>query len=412
MCGLAGVAGNIGKGDANVFTQLLYLSAFRGIDSTGIAVRSYDSREFRITKQLGAAFEFLDRMSVKSTINDANALMIGHCRSKTVGEVNKNNAQPFEFDNVVGTHNGTLSYSSKNRLGGPQSLSTDSMALYFQMDKQIRDGANDPLRGVLDMCEEGDAAALVWVDKKANTLNFYRNPKRPLHYTFNAKGDVLYWASEPGMLYLVLNRNTVAFKKVHELPENLHITFQLPEKAGAGFTKPSSRFQKVPPARPAANSTAGHGGRYVGPLRVFGHTRDLTKPGFDLGRNDPPMTKEEATAAAAITKAAGLVDQRGKIIPFPKTDMSLYRLDIMHVRDAKDGGNFYRSSNGKTYDKAQFEDKMFEGCAVCGVNPGWGEPVKFLKDEALVCAFCVNEAKEEAKEGKLTGTANVLLSMM
>lgn len=407
MCGIAGCAGNLDDKDTKVFSQLLYLQAFRGMDSTGIAVSGFPvadgKSEVTVIKQTLPAPDFLDMDRVKTTIAGGKQLLLGHARSRTVGEVNKRNAQPFEFDHVVGVHNGTLSGGAKNRLEGPAIFyPTDSEAMYSRLN-------NEGLDGVAKLTDKDDAMALVWVNKDDHTLNFYRNSKRPLWYAFNEKGDKVYWASESGMLYLVLNRNEVAFKKVRSLPENLHWSVKLPTKPGALLPIPVTRFchqQKTASTAPATAAQSARvfavgsvdtgAGRASNPALVDTKGRPLQIIGPKIPNKDIP-SMGSLGSNVVLFKGRNISD-------------AAFRLNRIIQRPEKDGGPYYKSESGRHYDEKKFDDKMCDGCCICGVNPLWGEGIRFLPDESFVCSSCMAEAKEKVGDPNASSTTLCLLN--
>lgn len=410
MCGLAGVAGTLEKNapdDHNIFSALLYVSAFRGLDSTGIAGRSFAEDEGDITayKTTLASPEFLELPKARQIINGSDQLILGHTRSRTVGEVNKKNAQPFDFDNVCGTHNGTLDWQTKAGLEGPGKVcSTDSEALYYRLDKG---GLDD----VVKLMSPTDAAALVWYDKIRHRLNFYRNAHRPLFYCYSPDRKKVYWASEAGMLYLVLNRVPGAkMEKVRMLPENLHWSQPLPDKKGVPFPKPETRFLKSPVPKPIARSAEDAS-------RSFS-VRDRRACGSELFRDpDTGNTVHRVIHSSGTASSMGgtvkVYDiKTGKESAMP-LDLAAFRLDRMVVRSASQGGPFYKSgASTRSYDKEKFDLKMDEGCCVCGSVPAWGEPVKFLRDDNVVCASCMIEAKKAASVGDVDNNVLLLVSQM
>lgn len=115
-------------------------------------------------------------------------IIMGHNRAATRGVVNKDNAHPFTCEHVTLMHNGTLDTHlshSKIRTG------TDSESVCIHLAEQ----------GVESMWSNLDgAAALVWFDEKANSLNFLRNLQRPLVFLFTEDEKNLIWASEEWMI--------------------------------------------------------------------------------------------------------------------------------------------------------------------------------------------------------------------
>lgn len=401
MCGLAGAAGNLAHRDADVFRELMFVSCFRGIDSTGMAWRSHADKETSVIKMTVPSPDFLDSGKVKRAISEGDMLLMGHTRWKTVGEINKRNAQPFDFENVVGCHNGTLSWQTKGALEGKLSLPTDSEALYTSI-------ANNGFEETIKNTNDEDAMALTWFDKEAGTLNFYRNKHRTLYYTYNKEMDKVYWASEVGMLYLVLNRQKppIEFTKVKLLPENLHWSVKLPE-GKEKLPQTVTRFCEQPKKVVApTRSTIYHADGTV--TTNYGGGRQ-----FSGGRatNVVRVPAIVDTTAKVVTSTTPPPSNNNVLVIHRDNELRKFQMSRPRHRDDKDGGEFY-ILNGKIYDKDKFEDKMFEGCCICGAIPVWGEPVKLLKDDGVVCAACVVEAKGQYEEGHMSAQNVTLLSLM
>ena len=205
MCGLVGVAGNLYQKDLDVFKDLLMVDTIRGLHSTGVAVVESDWN-VEVIKCAGSPLVLRghDNGKLGATINMQCRVLIGHNRHATIGAITDDNAHPYEYEHIVGAHNGTLHGRSASKLDHFNTYGTDSAALYGNInDKDVR-----------EVIPEMDGAwALTWYDKRDKTINFLRNDQRPLHYAFNHTGSVMYWASEAGMLRWILGRNNV---KVHE----------------------------------------------------------------------------------------------------------------------------------------------------------------------------------------------------
>lgn len=210
MCGHVGVAGEITKKDEDIFKQLLIVDSLRGTDSTGVAAISRYLQPI-VAKSVGNPFELFDRKSFDTAMRSINRALIGHNRFSTVGNSTVNNAHPFEFETIIGAHNGTL--TNKWAFDEGNSFDVDSQALFNHIDKKgLRDAIN---------IAKG-AYALVWWDKMKESINFLRNSERTLWMTRSDDGKVIYWASELGMLELVLDRNGVKYEDPHFFNQDFH----------------------------------------------------------------------------------------------------------------------------------------------------------------------------------------------
>lgn len=208
MCGICGVLNSKGAflTEKKVFQSLLWFSQTRGIDSTGT---------FNVTRSLGvnppktnfakslmpSSFELLRKDSkIMDVVNETGlSTIVGHCRSATKGAIKVENAHPFDFENIVGVHNGTVHTSFK----GKDKFDTDSEGIYALLNELP---VEEALNEIQSYASTNCAYALAFYDKRDHTMNFIKNSERPLHFSFLGKEQFLAFASEVWMLRAAAER--------------------------------------------------------------------------------------------------------------------------------------------------------------------------------------------------------------
>ena len=204
MCGLVGVAGRVMPLQDKIFKQLLYVDGLRGMHSTGVLfVPNLKTKEGTLLKGASGPDTFLNDKQVDDALSKLNRVLLGHNRYATVGEINADNAHPFDFSSIVGAHNGTL--TNKHSLPDSKDFKVDSANLYHSIDKIGLEATYEIMQG---------AWALSWWDKDKERINFIRNWQRPMSYCFSRDRKTLYWASEAAMLSFVLDRNKVSYTDI------------------------------------------------------------------------------------------------------------------------------------------------------------------------------------------------------
>lgn len=173
-CGIVGFSGKSPLNPDKILYLMQQNSWKRGRDATG-----FYSPETGVKKDAKVPEEFL----IHNSIPLAHSF-IGHVRAGTSGSKGKSGAHPFEFTNIVGVHNGTLTnqYSMMRNRGienGPYSV--DSEMLYKLLD----DNSEEDKIVYSTLSEFDGAAALLFQDKRnTKVLYAYRNNDRPLYYGY------------------------------------------------------------------------------------------------------------------------------------------------------------------------------------------------------------------------------------
>ena len=227
MCGLVSIVGHLDTVHEKMFKLMLQLDTMRGADSTGMLSVSL-SNATTILKGLGTPWDLSNHKKFDSFFYGYHKVLMGHNRSATRGAVSIANAHPFEFEDVIGAHNGTL--RSTVTLDGHNQFNVDSEVLFHHMD----------VNGVDDTIEKVDGAfALTWYDKLSKTFNFVRNSERPLCYTKIEDGKILAVASEPWMLTIAAGYAGVKIGEIETVPVGELFTVHIPR--GTAKVAPASQ---------------------------------------------------------------------------------------------------------------------------------------------------------------------------
>lgn len=218
MCGIVGMAGDLGHNHKHLLKDMLDVSQMRGRHSTGVVKVDRNSENYTWVKRVGPPAYLFDSRSYEDTVNNGlAAAYIGHTRHKTVGDIDIKSAHPFDFEDqgICGVHNGTL--KSYYDLDGYNYKKVDSEVLYEHLSQNGPEDTFPLITG---------AWCCNWWDNEAETINFIRNKERPLWFTWSKDLRVLYWASEIWM-FSVVERKTDLWNGVNKDGEGKYI--ELPE---------------------------------------------------------------------------------------------------------------------------------------------------------------------------------------
>lgn len=206
MCGIHGfITTKKRVGNADDFMMNGFVAgSLRGTDASGIMSISTAAEDAFIQKMPLPGYMFMHDSYARTlalTASQPGMITVGHTRSATAGKMGMAQAHPFVIDEdgreLIGVHNGTI--PGWFTMEGGKHFNTDSeWAL-----QQIFDKGADAFK------ELGGAYCFAfWDSWDPTTLNFALNKERPMHVVFTEE-DSMAFASEPGMLYWLCERNRI-----------------------------------------------------------------------------------------------------------------------------------------------------------------------------------------------------------
>lgn len=382
MCGLVGIFGkDLTLEDCKMFYNLLHFDQVRGEDSTGVLSTDILSNVpvYKVFKQKYGVETFINsvsqelRLSVNRHKNTHTfrakavslglinpSLLMGHNRAATQGAVTQANAHPFEFDNVIGAHNGTLEWDSLRSFALFRETDSDSKCLFREISDKGIENVYSRARG---------AMALTFLDKRTKTFNLIKNYERPLYiarYTSRVGANPheynkLAYASEEGMIRLAFKRNHItSFTKPEKIEEHHLYSFTLnPITGDLSFTK----TELTPAKDTIINNThwfsswggGGSGwGRYFGPKGGGGWSSNIVRK---LSKKEhaeelPQAEKDQAQVYMSLSDQPDFID------------LNKHRKKASASQDGD-----YVGPMGAYWSRERWENSL-EGthCAWCGVE--------------------------------------------
>lgn len=390
------------------FRELLILDSIRGEHSTGVAAVS--NLDVRIAKVVGDPFELFRSRSFTEALAMPNKVLIGHNRYATAGAVNKKNAHPFQIDEIVGAHNGTL--TNKYQLLDGHKFDVDSEALYNHMEKKGLESLLKTMNG---------AWALVWWDGRDETLNILRNKERSLYVASLNAGGVIFWASEKWMLEVALSRNNLPVKEITAVTEDVHFAIPIGKDrsvgkaigtAAVGTAMPVVQQKKFS----VVTTNSGTATQQTGVVKQSKHVRhnnnqfiaaQLSRKNVEFygmvsdkdsfgGEYVDCYDEANSETSYRIYKNSYFDIQTLVGEPFTADIQSFatnvregdyFKLSAGTVVVSAPVEKYYRDANNKLLSKKEWEEK-YQGCSFCTAPLVAGDPISFTKDGDCLCEDC------------------------
>ncbi|MGL4568737.1 MAG: class II glutamine amidotransferase [Fusobacteriaceae bacterium] len=164
------------------------------------------------------------KFRIKCVTNKPNLnLLLGHNRYATQGDILEETSHPFEFENIIGAHNGTVYQYSLKNFHGFSNYNIDSQIIFSHLNNTM---------DINKVWKDAEGAmALVWWDKQNKTLNLIRNKERTLFFTYTKDYKNLIYASEYWMITVGALRNGVEIEEIKKV-EDTDILYTFSQEGG------------------------------------------------------------------------------------------------------------------------------------------------------------------------------------
>lgn len=278
MCGIVGVLSSEGMikiaDRRKFFLQALYADALRGWDSTGMFFSGAKAKKHNtlVYKRALPSPDFLPQKMTQAMMTrmDYYSFCIGHNRAATKGSVDDNTAHPFQFKDIIGVHNGTL--TSHHQLPGG-TYDVDSEAIFAAFQKESAESIIPKLEG---------AFALVWYDARDKMLHAVRNEERTLYTAHVNKQDTILVASEKEMIEWLAHRNQMDIEDPVLLEAGKILSFS--SKKVKEIEKKDVTLHKKP--------TFNNKGKWNGSYYDYNGGNNYNNGGSNYKGNQKPTSKE------------------------------------------------------------------------------------------------------------------------
>ena len=229
MCGIMGYYsfGNT-LPDKNKIEKMFVLLESRGRDASGFAFIDNISNQLKVTKAPVPSSHLIKSDIWKSLLLPKK--MIFHTRMKTQGDPqnNMNNHPLFTKEGIAIVHNGMI-YNDKEIFSGKikRDAQVDSEAILGVMMKNKKN--KDLIKTIFDSLEGIFAVAMINQNEPNKLILIKKN--NPIELYYNSKDDILYFASERGIMQNALDIRT-NYKRGFGIGENEYHNYEMEDNHG------------------------------------------------------------------------------------------------------------------------------------------------------------------------------------
>lgn len=405
MCGLAGVLSTfLSDTEKDRFDELMAISVIRGWNGSGVAIYGKSSGLNTYKGTYSSTSLVLQSEYMDMRRGSGLSAMVGHARHPTRGDNIYEHAHPHWCKHIALVHNGTMT-----KVNGefPKSTENDS-ALLAESIAEV---------GIDETIEKSSGAyALVYIDTDKKTLNLIRNEERPLFFGVARKDikdgkledihkksreeiSTLYWASEYGMLSLVLGRHFIPY--IWAAPPHQLMTFALSPKSPI-------RAQEVRELRPLSVPPAHTKGGRKKTKTISGTPvptdRNFKKlPEGEEGKVTRLLEPEVIHYPARVNRPNPLGRSHWDRKPFrlPSDDLN-DNLPAFLRRNNPQGDmhSLVETSKGVYIPREALLKYLYDGCHYCGNHAFEGafnrHEICWISHKDFICQECIKNTDVEA----------------